>query len=373
MKKINKILLSLVITLLLLNLYQNKEKQIIIAEDFNLDEQSATIRSIQKNIPAVVSIIVYEKRKKSITNPNTGEKEFKTRKKEKQKGTGFLISADGFIITNKHVVNSIPEEMSEFRIILNSGQQYFADLIDTDPLNDIAVLKIYGQNLPYVELGNSDNLQVGNTVIAIGNALGMYQNSATKGIVSGLGRSIEATDQIKGEVDTIDNAIQTDAEINVGNSGGPLINLNGKVIGINVATNRLGRSIGFAIPINDAKTVIKDVREFGYIAKPILGVRYIMITPELAKDFNLPREQGAWIKPSTDGSNIMKNSPADLAGLQEGDIIFEINAIPVYENSSLLSIINKYRPNDRIGLKIQRGNKVLIKIVTLADFHKFTD
>ncbi|MBI4779427.1 trypsin-like peptidase domain-containing protein [Candidatus Falkowbacteria bacterium] len=231
------------------------------------------------------------------------------------------------------------------------------------------MLKIFDKNLPYVGLGDSDKLQIGSTAIAIGNALGRYQNSATKGIVSGLGRSIEASDQTGANAESLDNVIQTDAEINLGNSGGPLVDLNGNVIGINVAIDQAGSSIGFAIPINDAKPVIKSVREIGRIVRPRLGLRYVMLTPEIAQANKLTRSSGAWISASQGGTaSILPDSPAAKAGLKEGDIITEINAIKLQDRVTLLSIIQKYKPGDKIGLRVFRDGKFLVLIATLDEF-----
>jgi len=339
----------------------------VTADDLSLDDQEATIRAIKKVMPAVVSIIVYDQEEIVTVEPSTGKQEIKTQRAQKGSGTGFLISPDGLIITNKHVVSSASEENGEYRIILNNGKQYYAQLIGKDPLKDLTVLKIFDKDLPYVQLGDSDQLQVGQTVIAIGNALGRYQNSVTKGIISGLGRSLEATDNT-GNTEVLDNVIQTDAEINIGNSGGPLVDLTGRVAGINVATDQGGSSLGFAITINDARTVIKSVRELGYIVRPILGVRYVMITPQLAYDNNLSRDSGALIiHPENGDPGVVPGLSADKAGLVEGDIIFEINAIKLEGINTLFSVIQKYKPGDRIGLKVQRGDKVMIKIVTLDE------
>ncbi|MEA3464163.1 MAG: trypsin-like peptidase domain-containing protein [Patescibacteria group bacterium] len=347
-----------------------------IAEDLRLDDQEATIRAIQKVMPAVVSIIVYDYEEYITIDLKTGSRSVEKEKTQKGSGTGFLISSDGLILTNKHVVSAGKEKTSEYRVILNSdpsglgyaGKQYYAQLIGKDPLKDLAVLKIFDKDLPYVELSNSDNLQVGTTVIAIGNALGRYQNSVTKGIVSGLARSIIASDQA-GNAEALDNVIQTDAEINFGNSGGPLIDLSGAVVGINVAIDQQGSAINFAIPINDARPVIKSVREIGRIVRPRLGVLYLMITPELAQDMELSRDSGALILRGEDGgAAVLSDSPADKGGLAEGDIIFEINAIEIKNRNTLFSVIQKYKPRDRIGLKIQRGDKVIIRVVELDEF-----
>ncbi len=339
------------------------------ADVLHLDEQEATIRAIKKVKPAVVSIIVYDYVENIVINPITNLKQTKKERQEFGSGTGFLISSDGLILTNKHVVNvALNNDTAEYRVILNNGKEYYAQLIGRDPLNDLAVLKIFDKDLPYVELGDSDQLEIGTSVIAIGNALGKYQNSATKGIVSGLGRRLFASDNA-GHAESLDNVIQTDAEINNGNSGGPLIDLFGRVVGINVAVDTRGTAIGFAIPINDAKPVIKSIKEKGIIIRPRLGVHYIMLNEEIAKENNLARSSGAWIVKGDDGSPaVLPESPAEKAGLLEGDIIFEINAIKIQNNNTLAQVIQKFKPGDRIGLKIQRGNKILIKIVRLGEF-----
>jgi len=339
-----------------------------VADNLRLDDQEATIRAINKIIPAVVSIIVYDQETIYILDLMTGQQTQQTSKVEKGSGTGFLISADGLILTNKHIANAGKEGTAEYRIILNSGKQYYAQLIGKDPLNDFAILKIFDKNLPYVNLGDSDKLQLGSTVMAIGNALGRYQNSVTKGIVSGIGRSLIASDQV-GNAEALDNVLQTDAGINQGNSGGPLIDLLGNVVGINVAIDQGGSSIGFAIPINDARPVIKSVKEVGRIVRPRLGVRYIMLTPQIAQDNKLSQNSGAWIKKSQDGTPaILPGSPAEKGGILAGDIIIEINAIKIENKNTLISVINKYKPGNRIGLRIVRDGKIIVKIVVLDEF-----
>jgi len=339
-----------------------------VADNLRLDDQEATIRAINKIIPAVVSIIVYDQETIYILDLMTGQQTQQTSKVEKGSGTGFLISADGLILTNKHIANAGKEGTAEYRIILNSGKQYYAQLIGKDPLNDFAILKIFDKNLPYVNLGDSDKLQLGSTVMAIGNALGRYQNSVTKGIVSGIGRSLIASDQV-GNGEALDNILQTDAGINQGNSGGPLIDLLGNVVGINVAIDQGGSSIGFAIPINDARPVIKSVKEVGRIVRPRLGVRYIMLTPQIAQDNKLSQNSGAWIKKSQDGTPaILPGSPAEKGGILAGDIIIEINAIKIENKNTLISVINKYKPGNRIGLRIVRDGKIIVKIVVLDEF-----
>lgn len=341
----------------------------VIADTLRLDDQEATIRAIKKVMPAVVSIIIMDKQTTTVINLNTGEQTQKTDIVQKGSGTGFLISADGLILTNRHVAGAGNEKTAAYRVILNSGKQYYAQLIGKDPINDLAVLKIFDKNLPYVQLGDSDKLQIGTTVIAIGNTLGRYQNSATKGIVSGLGRSIEASDQSGNTAESLDNVIQTDAEINLGNSGGPLVDLDGNIVGINVAIDQGGSSIGFAIPINDARPVIKSVREIGRIVRPRLGVRYVMLTPEIAQEYKLTKDSGAWISISQDGTPaVLSDSPAAKAGLKQGDIIMEINGIKLTGRTTLLSVVQKYKPGDKIGLKVFRDGKFLVLIATLDEF-----
>ncbi len=336
------------------------------AGNLQFDEQEATIRAIKKVLPAVVSIIVYNEEKNVTIDLGTGQHTVTKEKIKKGSGTGFLISSDGLILTNKHVINSAEDETAGYKIILNNNKQYYAQLIGKDPLNDLAVLRIFDKDLPHVELGDSDNLEIGSTVIAIGNVLGLFQNSVTKGIVSGLGRSLEAGDD-NGNSEVINNAIQTDAEINLGNSGGPLVDLNGQVVGINVARALGGGAIGFAIPVNDARPVVSSVIEVGRIKRPWLGVRYFMLTPEIALDRELSRNEGALVLGNNGSPAIVPDSPAAEAGLADGDIIFEINAIKINDKNTLLSVVQKYKTGDRIGLKIQRGDKIIIRIVTLGE------
>ncbi len=335
------------------------------ADVLRLDDQEATIQAINRAIPGVVSIVVNENTEVQTTDLNTGVQIIEQKKVKRGAGSGFLISEDGLIITNKHVANAAEEGKAEYRVTLYSGKQYYAQLIGRDPSNDLAILKIYDSKLPFLEIGDSNKLQVGTTVIAIGNALGRYDNSATKGIISGLGRSLTASGS-NGESEELRNVIQTDAEINHGNSGGPLIDLNGLVIGVNVAKDEGGGSLGFSIPINEARPVISSARAFGYIIRARLGVRYAMITPEMAEEKKLTRSFGALAVAGDNGeAAIMPGSPADKAGLQEGDIIFEIDGKTIDERRPLVSYINQFSPGKKLGLRIQRGKDIIVKQVTL--------
>lgn len=337
------------------------------AGQLQFDEQSATITAIKKVAPAVVSISVIDDTFYTQLDLNTGKTAKITSKQVKGNGTGFIISADGYIITNKHVIE-VGSSNASYKIILNSGKQYYAQLIGKDPLNDLAILKIFDKNLAHIELGDSDKLEMGQTVIAIGNVLGQFSNSATKGIVSGLGRSLTASNN-SGNSESLDNVIQTDAQINPGNSGGPLINLNGEVVGINVATESSGASIGFAIPVNDAKPVIDSIKTVGRIVRVRLGVRYVMITPAIATENKLKSQGGAWLTNlDSEGDVIAADSPAAAAGLKEDDIITEVNGIKIDGKSTLLSVIQKYKPGAKISLKFLRNEQILTKETVLTEF-----
>ncbi|MDO8668040.1 MAG: trypsin-like peptidase domain-containing protein [bacterium] len=353
---------------LFINFYLPKTTS-VIADNLRLDDQEATIRAINKVMPAVVSIIIIDQQISVSVDLNTGQQTEKKDKVQKGSGTGFIISPDGLILTNKHVVSAGNEKTAEYRVILNSGKQYYAQLIGKDPINDLAVLKIFDKNLPFVQLGDSDKLQIGTTAIAIGNTLGRYQNSAAKGIISGLGRNIEASDQSGSLTETLDNVIQTDADINLGNSGGPLVDLEGNIIGINVAIDQSGSSVGFAIPINDAKPVIKSVRELGRIIRSRLGIRYQMLTPEIAAEYKLAKDSGAWISTNEiGGPAVLSDSPANKAGLIPNDIIMEINGIKLQGKTTLMSVVQKYKPGDKIGLRVFRDGKIIILTAILDEF-----
>lgn len=344
-----------------------KDAPASIADDLRLDEQEATIRAINKVIPAVVSIAVYDEVDVGIIRINDTTIKPDMQKAVVGNGTGFIFDPNGMIMTNKHVVEVASPEKGEYRVILNTGREYYAQLIDKDPIKDIAILKIFDNNLPFVELSDSHDLAVGASVIAIGNVLGRYQNSATKGIVSALGRFLYANNDGKEEI--LDNVIQTDAEINKGNSGGPLINLDGKVVGVNVAIDEAGQSIGFAIPVNDIKPAIRTINKFGRIVRSRLGVYYTTLTPYMAEKNKLTRSEGAWLYASNKDIDVIVNGgPAEKAGFEAGDIIFEINSIPINQTNTLSSVVQNYNPGNKIGLKVQRGDQILIKEVTLDEF-----
>lgn len=281
-------------------------------------------------------------------------------------GTGFIVTTDGLIVTNRHVVD---QTQAEYTVIANDGTQYSAEVLARDTLNDIAILKIQADNLPVLDVGDSDAVRIGQTVIAIGNSLGEFSNTVTKGVVSGINRTVVAGDS-NGSSEVIDGAIQTDAAINPGNSGGPLLDLFGKVIGVNTAVSREGQLIGFAIPINEVKNAIQSVREFGRIVRPFLGVRYILITPEFAEANQITDiDHGALIVAGDVRSElaVIPGSPAALAGLVADDIILEVNGEAVTEEHSLAKLLAAYAPGDTVTLKVYRKGEEIEVRATLSE------
>lgn len=341
--------------------------QKIEADSLKFDEQEATVRAIKQVSPAVVSINVFDIVDVTVQHDD-GSSTTKKEKVSQGSGSGFLISSTGLIITNRHITSAVSRDRGEYKVTLNSGKQYYAQFIGNDPLHDLALLKIFDTNLPFVTLGDSSKITVGTTVIAIGNSLGRYSNSATKGIVSGLYRNIEASGA-NGTSEDLKNVIQTDAEINAGNSGGPLIDLQGNVVGINVAKDGGGQSIGFSIPINEAKPIIASARSSDRIIRARLGVRFLMITPEIAEERKTSRQSGALLIVSNKGEPaITPGGPAEKVGLQAGDIIFEIDGRSIDERLPLSSYINQFTPGKKLGLRIQRGNDIFTRIVTLDEY-----
>lgn len=277
-------------------------------------------------------------------------------------GTGIILSEDGYIVTNRHVV---PEGTSEISVTLSDGTtlddvEVVGRTSSGDSL-DVAFLKIgdkKDKTLVPASIGDSGQVNVGDKVVAIGNALGQFQNTVTAGIISGFGRSVQAGDGSGyGNTETLQNLFQTDAAINQGNSGGPLVNINGQVIGINTAiAGGSAQNIGFAIPINDAKGVIDTVLTKGKFERPYLGIRYVSLTDDYAYYYNLPVKRGAYIAPSSGKSSVLDDSPASKAGLKEKDIITKINGQEINETNSLTSLIGRFAVGDAITLTILRDD-----------------
>ncbi len=328
----------------LINTGTTETKQIFFSED------GQVITEIAKEVsPSVVSITV----ETTTTNPY-----FSRDFTQSGAGTGIILTEDGLILTNRHVV---PENVSSVMIVLSDGTSYEdVEVVDRDVFNDLAFLQIKDVNgLKAATLGDSSEVEVGNSVVAIGNALGQFTNTVTSGIISGLSRPITAGDGAS--YDSLSNLFQTDAAINPGNSGGPLVNIKGEVIGINTAVAGNAENIGFAIPINDAKPLISSVIEEGRIIRPYLGVRYIGLTSDIAKLLELSVERGAYLY-AEQGSAIIPNSPADEAGLQDEDIIVEVGGEKVDELNTLSTLLGHYNVGDEVELKVIRdGDEITLK------------
>jgi len=326
-----------------------------------VESEGTLINTIASDVsPSVVSVNVTST---EITQDFFGNgQEFQSR----SAGTGVILSADGVIITNRHVV---PNSSDSVSVVLADGTEVDVEVVGrtnaSDPL-DIAFLKISDAaqyNLVPANLGDSEAVQIGDSVVAIGNALGQFQNTVTSGIISGFGRDIEASDG--GGVETLQNLFQTDAAINSGNSGGPLVNSASEVIGINVATAS-AENISFAIPINDVKTLIEIVLEEGELARPYLGIRYIPLNEDIADELELSISEGAYIPEGTARRPaILPDSPADHSGLQEKDVIVEIDGQKLNDDNTVVSILGRKRVGETIELKVNRGGEEIILTATL--------
>lgn len=281
-------------------------------------------------------------------------------------GTGIIATADGYIVTNKHVINGA----HKVTVILDDGTTHEdVEVVATDPLNDVAFLKIKDvSDLTPATLGDSKTIVVGQQVIAIGNALGEYQNTVTAGIISGTGRSVTASDGTGSNVETLSDMIQTDAAINSGNSGGPLVNAAGEVIGINTATSASAENMGFAIPISSVKGMLNQLIETGKAERAYLGVYAVAITPEAAKEYNLPVSTGAYLYSPSAYSAIVKDSPAAKAGLKDKDIVTAINGVKVGAAGSLSDLISEYKPGDTVQLTVIREGKEMTVNATLEGY-----
>jgi len=342
-------------------------------------EESSIIDAVKKVNPSVVSITITEnlpKIEQYYSNPNGGDffngspfyfdvpdlRQNGTEKQVTGQGSGFVISKDGYIITNKHVVSN---EKAEYTVLMNDGKKYSAKVVARDLVNDIAVIKIDAKDLQPVEFADSGAIEVGQVAIAIGNALGEYRNTVSAGVVSGLARSIVAGSVEDGGAERLNNLIQTDAAINPGNSGGPLLNSSGQVVGMNTAIATNAEGIGFAIPANEIKKVANDVMKEGRIIRPYIGIRYMQITEELAKKNNISYNYGALIVRGDNKADIavIPSSPGDKAGLVENDIILEVDGVKLDENNSLSDIVAAHNVGDELTLKIShRGEEKTVKV-----------
>ena len=280
-------------------------------------------------------------------------------------GTGMIVSGDGYILTNKHVIDGA----EKIQVILDSGDSYTdVSVVGTDPTNDVAYLKIANaSNLPTVTLGDSKTITIGQQVLTIGNALGVFQNTVADGIISGVGRTLTATDQTYSSSETLTDMIQTTAAINAGNSGGPLVNAAGQVIGINTATSESGSDLGFAIPISGVKGMLNNIIKNNKAERAFLGTAYVSITPEVVKKYNLPVSSGAYVHADR-GSSVVSGSPADKAGVKDGDVITKINGYSVGSAGTVSTLIGEYMPGDTVQLTILRDGAEQNLTATLAAY-----
>jgi len=334
----------------------------------NMPEKSPYTEVAKRVCPAVITIVVSKDLPKIegfYLFPFGGEKYMVPKlgpgkRNQRQKiggGSGFIVSSDGYIITSNHVV---ADTSADYTVILEPKKKYPAKVLARNPINDVAILKIEVKNkkLPYLELGDSDKIELGQEVVAVGNALGEFHDTLSAGIISGLSRYITAREYFSEKTAMLRGLIQTDAAVNPGNSGGPLVDLTGKVIGINTAVIMGAENIGFAIPINYAKKDLEQVKKYGKIKVPFLGVKYILLNKEIAEKNKLPVNYGALIIRETLGEGaIIEGSPAEKAGIKEYDIILSCREEKITHENPLANILQKCKINEEVKLEILRNNK----------------
>lgn len=343
-----------------------------------MPEKSPIINVVKKASPAVVSVVVtklFHKLRKDLPFDMFGPfgMQFpflqKIRPDKKIKiggGSGFIVSSDGMLLTNRHVVID-PE--AEYTIVTTDDKKYEAKVLARDSIYDIAILKIKSKKkFPTIKLGDSSKLQLGQTAIAIGNALGEFQNTVSTGVVSGLSRYITAQDVMAHHAQRLRGLIQTDTAINPGNSGGPLLDIDGKAIGISAAMVFGAENIGFALPINHAKKDLADLKKYGKVRHPSLGIRHILLNADLKEMHKLPFDFGAMIipEPLPGDTGVIKGSPAAKAGLKEKDILLECDGKKISTDNSLEEIIEKHKVGDVLKFKVYSGGKTKTLKVTLG-------
>ena len=342
--------------------------------------RSPIVKVAKRVCPAVISIIVSKDlpRAENFYSFPFGGKEYvmpKLEKGEKSKmqkttiggGSGFIISKDGYVFTSNHVVS---DTTADYTVVVDPKHKYPAKILSRNPINDTAVLKITdgGKSFPYLELSDSNKIELGEEVLAVGNALGEFTDTLSVGIVSGLSRFITAFGGMDHQMQNLRGLIQTDAAINPGNSGGPLVDMNGRVIGINTAMIMGAQNIGFAIPINYAKKDWEEVKKFGKIIVPFLGIKYVLISKEMAEANKLPVEDGALVVREALGeSPVIKGSSADRAGIKEWDILLECNGEKITTKNPLGHILQKCKIGEEATFKILRDKKELILKVIMSE------
>lgn len=312
--------------------------------------RGSVVNVVKKVRPAVVSIVATQE---AIDL-------FGRRYETNNSGTGFILTTDGLILTNKHIV---AQPKAGYTVVLDNGKRFEAKEILPDPFSDLAFVRIAASGLPVVELGDSSAIQAGQDVVAIGNALGAFQNTITSGIISALDRSLDAGPQSE----QLQGVIQTDATINPGNSGGPLLDLDGRVIGVNTAIVEGGEQIGFAIPIDDAKSAFNSVLKNGRVIRPVLGIRSIQITPELAQYAELPSDHGLLLASGRARGEeaVVRGSPAEKAGLKDGDILLSIAGQALDERHSVTRVLSRSAPGETVEIEVLRksGKRETLSLV----------
>lgn len=340
--------------------------------------ESPIIKIAKRVCPAVITVVVskdlpkvedfysfpYGGREFIMPLPNKDGKN-KTEKTQIGGGSGFIISEDGYVITSNHVVADVT---ADYTVIISPKHKFSAKVLSRNPIDDTAVLKIDGKSFPYVELADSDKIQLGEDVVAVGNALGEFSDTLSAGIVSGLSRYITAFGGVDHQMQNLRGLIQTDAAINPGNSGGPLVNMGGQVVGINTAMIMGAQNIGFAIPINYAKKDLAEVKKFGKIVVPFLGVKYVLLNKEMAKANKLHSENGALVVRELLGEEpVIKGSSADKAGIKEFDIIIECNGQKITMQNTLAQILQKCKIGQETTFKVLRNGQELSLQAVLSE------
>lgn len=351
-----------------------------------MSDQKKIIETIKKVMPAVISIAI-SKKLEDIERDSPHELysmvpgHRKVEKKSSFKvpafladkdgmvdvggGSGFIVDSDGLILTNKHVIS---DPKASYTVILNDGTKLPAMVITHDPINDVAILRVIAKNLPTVKLADNPKLELGQNVIAIGNALGMFRNTVSVGIISGLSRAVLAREDADDAPEEMRGLIQTDAAINPGNSGGPLVNLDGEAVGINAAIVFGAQNIGFAIPIRAARRDLSDLSKYGHIKRPYLGVRYLLVDDHLRDHLNLTVDYGAVaIAESPHDPAVALGSPAEKAGIVAGDIMLEFNGVKIDREHSIQDFLDELAVGDVIKLSILRKGNIVTTNVTLAE------
>lgn len=331
------------------------------AEDGNnmVTQGEESIAAVAKAVsPSVVSV---------LTSTSQVSRFYNQAYEQEGAGTGMIVSSDGYILTNKHVV----EGADSVTVLATDGKRYEdVEVLGSDPLNDVAFLKIKDvKGLPAIALGDSKTIRIGQSVVAIGNALGQYQNSVTSGIISGTGRPVVASSDgtAAGQAESLNDLIQTDAAINSGNSGGPLLNLKGQVIGINTAIAADAQSIGFAIPISATKGMLSHVIKTGKVERAYLGVQYVSITPAVKREYDLSVDRGDYITAER-GSSVQSGGPAEKAGVKDKDVIIAVNGYRVGEVASVSTLISEYEPGQKVELTVLRDGREIKLTATLGTY-----